>query len=90
MGASCQGGRFVDGPRRWLQSLPEFEAAALGYRSQHLRFELARIHERISSVRAALGEAGAADAERATAAAILTQLGAAPFSLPNVDHALGG
>jgi len=75
---------------RWIQSLPEFEAAAQGYRSQHLRFELARIHERISSVRAALGETGAADAERATAAAIRTQLGAAPFSLPNVDHALDG
>lgn len=83
-------GTLLTAQGRWIQSLPEFEAAAQGYRSQHLRYELARIHERISSVRAALGETGAADAERATAAAIRTQLGAAPSSLPNVDHALNG
>ncbi|MFW0771667.1 LuxR C-terminal-related transcriptional regulator [Paenarthrobacter nitroguajacolicus] len=70
----------------WLQSLREFEAAAQGYRSQHLRYELARIHERMSSIRAALGETAAADAERATAAAIRARLGAAPLSLGTADH----
>ncbi|ASN19737.1 helix-turn-helix domain-containing protein [Arthrobacter sp. YN] len=74
----------------WIQSLPEFEAAAQGYRSQHLRYELARIHERMSSVRAALGESGAAEAERSTAAAIRTQLGAAPFSMPALDRGPDG
>ncbi|MET4542420.1 DNA-binding NarL/FixJ family response regulator [Arthrobacter bambusae] len=70
----------------WIQSLPEFEAAAQGYRSQHLRYELARIHERMASVRAALGESGPADAERSTAVAIRAQLGAVPLSVPALDH----
>jgi DNA-binding CsgD family transcriptional regulator len=75
---------------RWGESLPEFDAAAQGYRSQHLRYELSRVHERLSSVRAALGDTGPALAERATASAIRAQLGAAPILPPAAERVSDG
>lgn len=76
--------------RRWPEALAALEAAARSYRSQHLRYELAQVHDRLSSVRAAMGEHGAAEAERATAAAIRAQLGAAHISWSGAAVEPGG
>ncbi|MBP1136298.1 ATP/maltotriose-dependent transcriptional regulator MalT [Arthrobacter sp. PvP023] len=59
-------------------ALPLFEAAARTYRAQRARYRTARIHELLAESRRALGHAGAADADLATALAIYRQLGAVP------------
>lgn len=76
--------------RRWSDALVELQAAAQAYRSQHMRYELARIHERVATVRAATGEGGKAEAERATAAAIRNQLGAVNVSWVKAAPEPGG
>ncbi|MEV7606208.1 helix-turn-helix transcriptional regulator [Paenarthrobacter sp. NPDC089322] len=62
--------------QRWREALHELESAAQTYRSQHMRYELARIHERLAVVHRSLGNHGRAEAEQATAEAIRNQLGA--------------
>ncbi|MET4622597.1 DNA-binding NarL/FixJ family response regulator [Arthrobacter sp. 2762] len=76
--------------RRWTEAINELASAAQTYRSQHMRYELARIHERLATVRAALGETGRAEAERATAAAIRNQLGAKHISWTRPAQEPGG
>lgn len=54
------------------------EAAARTYRAQRARYRTARIHELLASSRRSLGQAGAADADVATALAIYRRLDAVP------------
>lgn len=65
----------------WAGALAPLQAAASIYRAQKLRYDLGRVHEQLARVMLALGRTTAARAERATAAAIFTQLGAGPTSL---------
>ncbi|MFJ5957853.1 LuxR C-terminal-related transcriptional regulator [Paenarthrobacter sp. NPDC092416] len=83
-------GALMMAERRWPEALVELEAAARSYRSLRMRYELSRVHERLASVRAALGEPGVAEAERATAAAIRNQLGAVNVSWETATKAPGG
>lgn len=83
-------GAVLMAERRWHEAINELESAAQAYRSQHMRYELARIHERLATVRAALGESGRAEAEHATAAAIRNQLGAKNISWTRPAQEPGG
>ncbi|MBP2266570.1 DNA-binding NarL/FixJ family response regulator [Pseudarthrobacter sp. PvP004] len=83
-------GSVLMAERRWPEAMTALEAAAQAYRSQRLRYELAEIHDRLASVNAAMGEHRAADAERATAAAIRAQLGAANISWLKTSGEPGG
>ncbi|UKA51414.1 helix-turn-helix transcriptional regulator [Arthrobacter sp. FW305-123] len=83
-------GSVLMAEQRWPEAVTALEAAAKVYRSQHLRYELAEIHHRLAFVMAARGEHRAARAERATAAAIRTQLGAATSYWPKTSGEPGG
>ena len=76
---ACQArGAVLLAAGRGSDALPLLEAAARTYRAQRARYRTARIHELLASSRRSLGQAGAADADVATALAIYRQLGAVP------------
>lgn len=83
-------GAVLMAEHRWPEAMTALESAAQAYRSQRLRYELAEIHDRLASVNAAMGEHRAGDAERATAAAIRAQLGAATIPWLRTSGEPGG
>jgi len=76
---ACQArGAVLLAAGRAEDALPFLDAAARTYRGQRARYRTARIHELLAGCRRALDQAGAADADLATALAIYRQLGAGP------------
>jgi DNA-binding NarL/FixJ family response regulator len=71
-------GALLMADHRAAEALELLEQAAQIYRKQRHRYAMARVHEQLADAREALGESGAAAAERATALAIYRQLGATP------------
>lgn len=69
-------------------ALPFIDAAARIYRGQRARYRTAGIHELLAGCRRALGQAGATDADLATALAIYRQLGAGP-DITRLEHGAG-
>jgi DNA-binding NarL/FixJ family response regulator len=75
---------------RDADAVASLESAAHAYRALHCRYELAQVHELLAAAHLGAGRPGVAAADRATALAIYTELGALPDVRRLADARLPG